>query len=673
MSDSPTRTLSDLLAGCRAAVREEIEAVREDLRRRGLDAPVPAAGGVRAAGGVVGRLYDWTLPSGRYGIRADDAVTIETERTTGLGLVVHFDARRGLIRIACDAPLGRHPGPAELTFDPTWLLEALDERLARIEDDPADYHVETALRLFGSAFARTGAADVADEAAVGLNPSQRAALARVAGSEAQFVWGPPGTGKTRLLGHAGALLADEGRVLVAATTNAAVDEAAARIADALGPGAVEGNRIIRFGADLTPGSDANLGVDAAVGRAESVRPTALSRGIDELAGRLGVRRHDAAGGESIAAAAGRVQAAARRSGEPADEALAARVAAAYQAAARRALEAADVVVTTFARLAVRDELAMQRFDTLLIDEASAAPLPYALFAASLARRRVAAFGDFQQLPAVVLSRGEQARVWLRRDVFEVSGVLEAADGLPSPRDQLCSMLEEQYRMRPAIRALVGDLFYGGRLRDAAERRDGATGRATGSGLRESVDGASPASELVMVDTTSLDPVVSRPEGSRVNEAHLETLLQVLEALGRRGERDVAVVAPYRLQARELRRRVRSRLGRLAPADLEIATIHRFQGREKRVVVFDTVDAPPDRSWFLDERRNRDFPRMLNVALSRSRDLLIVVGTVEGLRRTLPEDALLNRVVERVCRDGEVLDAAHAGTLGARLAGASVGP
>lgn len=633
--------LFDLLAGCRAAVREEIDAVRADLERRGLAGAVHASGGVKAGGSGPAALYDWTLPPGKYGVRAEDAVTIETEGGGGLGTVVRFDPRRNVIRIATETRLGGHPGPADLTFDPTWLLEALDERLARMEEDPGDYHVDTALRLFGAAFAETGDADVVpgDE---GLNSSQRAALQRVAGSQAQFVWGPPGTGKTRLLGATGAVLAAEGRILIAATTNAAVDEAAHRIAAALGPGAVEANRIIRFGAELTSGADVRLGAEAAVTRAESVRPTALTRAIDELAGRLGARLVP---DDSIGANLARVQAAAR-GGEPGDEALAARAAGAYQAAVRRVLEQADVVLTTFARLAVREELATQRFDALLIDEASAAPLPYVLFASSLARRRAAAFGDFQQLPAVVMSDGPHARRWLRRDVFEASGVLDAAGGLPSPRDRLCSMLDEQYRMRPAIRALVGDLFYGGRLRDAGQAGEGG---------------------LIMVDTAALEPEVTRPEGSRLNEVHLETLLQLLEALAREGERDVAVVAPYRLQVRELRRRVRSRLGRLAPAELEIATIHRFQGREKRVVVFDTVDAPPDRSWFLDERRNPDFPRMLNVALSRSRDRLIVVGSIEGLRRTLPEDALLNRVVERICRDGAVLDARRPAGLGALLA------
>ena len=655
MTASSEEPLFELLAGCRAAVGEEIDAVRADLERRGLAAPVAATDGLRLSGALSG-LYEWRLPLGTYDVRVDDGVSIETETGSGIGRVVHFDRGRRTLRISTESSFGRHPGPAELVFDPSWLLEALDERLARLEEEPANFHAATALRLFGADFARTGEAPIAVDA--GLNPSQAAALRRVVGSEAQFVWGPPGTGKTLLLGHVAAELAADERVLVAATTNGAVDEAAGQIAAVLGRGAIRANRIVRFGADLVAGADPALGVDAAVTRAEAIRPSALTRAIEELADRLGVRLDPDA---TVGARAAAAQAAARRSGDPADEALAGRVAASYQAAVRRAVDEADVVLTTFARLAVREELARPRYDALLIDEASTAPLPYVLFAASLARRRAAAFGDFQQLPAVVLSNGAHAERWMRRDIFRASGVLEADDGLPSPKDRLCSMLQEQYRMRPAIRTLVGDLFYGGRLRDGGPEPAAAPPDAPGA-----------LGELVMLDTTGLDPTVSRPGGSRMNEAHLEALIQLLEALSRSGATDVAVVAPYRMQVRELRRRVRSRLGRLAPAGLEVATIHRFQGREKRVVVFDTVDAPPDRSWFLDERRNRDFPRMLNVALSRSRDLLVVVGTIDGLRHTLPEAALLNRVVERICRDGIVLDAHRPGSFARLLDGVPAG-
>ena len=69
-----------------------------------------------------------------------------------------------------------------------------------------------------------------------------------------------------------------------------------------------------------------------------------------------------------------------------------------------------------------------------------------------------------------------------------------------------------------------------------------------------------------------------------------------------------------------------------------------------------MDAPPGRSWFLDERRNRDFPRLLNVALSRARERLVIVATVTGLRRTLPPEALLNRLLTHVQRTGSRIDA-----------------
>jgi superfamily I DNA and/or RNA helicase len=204
------------------------------------------------------------------------------------------------------------------------------------------------------------------------------------------------------------------------------------------------------------------------------------------------------------------------------------------------------------------------------------------------------------------------------------------------------MLTEQYRMASRIRLLVSDVFYGGRLTDAPS----VSSRQTAT------------SPLVLVDTETLRPEVERAEGSRANAAHVEVLVQLLELLGRRGVTDVGIVTPYRLQSRRIFHRVRARLGRAAPTGLEVATIHRFQGREKAAVILDTVDAPPGGSWFLNERRNPDFPSLLNVALSRSRETLIVVGTSGGLRQTLPPEALLIRTLETIRERGRVIDGAH---------------
>ena len=638
-----TTPLDDLLDGGLLALDEEIAAVRQDLQSRGLGSPLMASEGIRIGRPGLATQYEWILPPGRYSIRSDDAVRIESERGSGLGFVTSFDASRPAVRVRLGEWLGPHPGPATLTFDPTWLLEALASRLREIGDDPQRFFPSTALRLFGREFPVTGHAQPSADVDEGLNESQREALARILGSRAQLVWGPPGTGKTRLLGSAVAALAGTGRVLVVATTNVAVDEAASRITNCLGSNAVEQNRLIRVGAEFSPTGNPALSLEAAVERAERREPTTLSRALLELEGTLldGRARMETS---DLMMAERQARILARARGE-ADDALvqrAGRLTGELVRATRRVLDEADVVLTTFARLAVRDELAAQRFSFVVIDEVSTAPLPYVFHAACLASEAAAAFGDFQQLPAVVISRGGYARRWLSRDLFRETGVVTGSEmeQLPSPDDRLCAMLVEQYRMRPAIRALVGDLFYGGRLMDAAPI----------------VQADRDAPALVLLETGHLDPVLIRVDGSRENAIHLDVITQLLEVLSREGVTDVGVVTPYRAQTRSLWRSVHGRLGRAAPSNLEISTIHRFQGREKSVVILDTVDAPPGPSWFLNERRNPDFPRLLNVALSRSKDLLIVVGTSEGLTRTLPPDALLNRVVERITRDGETVDA-----------------
>ncbi len=634
--------LRELLDGCLGGVAEEIDAVREALARRGLDRPVAVGAGRFAPSTGAGYRYDWDLPGEVPAIRPDDGVRVRVGIQETRGFVAAADRRAGVVRVIVQDWLGRAPGAAELEFDPTWLLGALAARLEAIRARPDRFHPETILRLFGRRFPALGTAEPARAASASLNEDQRAALARLLGSEAHFVWGPPGTGKTRLLGHAVAELAEQGRVLVAATTNGAVDEAAARVVEAMGADAVAANRLIRAGVVQAATGDPRLSLGAAVERRIAAGRGGVLAALDKLERAILRARPGRAGGAR--ARLGRLMAAARDAED--EEALRrlGRLAAELQKQAALALREADVVLSTLAGLAVRDELAGLRFESLVLDEASTAPLPYAALAAGMASERAVAIGDFQQLPAVVVSRGERARRWLDRDLFREAEVIrDGAPGeipLPAEHDRLCAMLREQYRMAPPVRSLVSELFYGGRLTDAEEVR-------TRPG---------PAAPLVLLETASLGPAVERAEGSRANAAHAEAIVGFLEAAARAGIDEVAVVAPYRLQARRIRTLVRTRLGRAAPRGLEVSTIHRFQGREKSVVVFDTVDAPPGRSWFLHEGRNPDFPRLLNVALSRTRDMLVVVGTAEGLRQTLPEEALLNRAVARIGREGAVLDA-----------------
>ena len=637
-----------LLEGCLAALADETAAVRGSLAARGLARPLVAVDGRLGEEAGNGFAYEWTLADDSADVRVDDAVQVRCQAGESSGFVIRFERKRRRVSVVTQEWLGSLPGDAELEFDPTWLLAALAERLERIDKQPEHYHIGTALQLFGRSFPETGERPPERHSSLDLNSGQRAALARLLGSDVQFVWGPPGTGKTRLLGELVAELAERRRVLVTAMTNGAIDEAAERITDSLGAGAVRDNRIVRVGAEFSATGNPDLALSAAVERRVASGAAGISESLAALERELLSRGAAATRAAPTRARHARLSAVARARG--AEEALEdlQQIGAELQRQAVFALRDADVVVSTLARLALWDDLAAMRFHATVIEEASTAPLPHVLLAAAMTSHHVYPVGDFQQLPAVVVSDSEIAGRWLSRDIFHEAGLVpdkpEDGPALPAVGDLLCSMLVEQYRMAPPIRTLVSDLFYDGRLTDAPSV----------------LNRPAPRAPLILLDTSDREPVTQREEGSRANPVHAEVIARFVELAVAEGIGEIAVVVPYRLQARRIRGLLRKRLGRAAPAGLEVSTIHRFQGREKSVVIIDTVDSPPARSWFLNEALNGDFPQLLNVALSRARDMLVVVASRDGLRRTLPPTALLNRALDRIAESGTVVNAADVG-------------
>lgn len=632
-----------LLGDCQRALEEEIEAVQDDLARRGLDRPIPAVAGSSKGEAGPGFRYSFQIPPGRHDIRADDRVRIRGSGRETLGVVLEYDRRLGLIQALVLEWLGERVSGPELEFDPTWLLRELVDRLDEIAEDPAAFHPDTVLGLFGRTPPRVQRSAPQLPTSDDLNLPQREALERILGSATQLVWGPPGTGKSRLVARAALELGRQGRVLVATTTNGAVDEIASRLVRLVDPEAIASNRIIRVGSELGASAHPEITLEAALERRVKAGAGGISRTLEALEATY---RLDSGPNGNVPpphARTARLLTLARTRGDSDASRTLGRMMVEMSRQSTALLETADIVLTTFARLSVREEIRDLRFDSLIIDEASTAPLPYVALAAAFTRSKAIAVGDFQQLPPVVSSRGPAATRWLKRDLFRETEVVREVAGhheLPSPRDQLCAMLDVQYRMDPAIRALVSEFFYDGRLRDAPEIDDRPRSR----------------SPLLLIDTSDLDPKVQRVDGSRRNDLHADVVVGYLGQAAGAGQSDVAVVTPYRAQTRLLHQLVRTRLGRAAPRGLRMSTVHRFQGREKELVVIDTVDAPPGRSWFLDERQNADFPRLLNVALSRARSMVVMVAAVEGLRRTLPEDALLNRILSRIAEVGEVIPA-----------------
>ncbi len=533
--------------------------------------------------------------------------------------------------------------PVALVVAPWFLYDRLRAALDQL--DPADHGVDLALMLFGRRPpVRTATVLRGDHG--GLDRSQRAAVQLCSESTLAFVWGPPGTGKTVTLTHViEEQLAQGKRILLASTTNAAIDEVLAKLAARPWFAAVlAAGAAIRLGRTTAETFGAELG-DVVARRHDlhgTARATLRARiadveqrarfaraMIEELAPAVSAQRSlfaeparlrssalervfGARLGPAIAARDPRDQQHAldRRIARLERVRALARTRAAAHAAAERDLEArvvadARLVLCTLTTAYLAPLMADQRFDVLIAEEAGMATLPPLFHAACLCRERAIMVGDPRQLPPIVQSNDERIRRAIGRSIFDVT--------VPEPaRSPIVAMLETQYRMHPAIGAIVGRLFYGDRLVHRADPDVIAaiTARAP-----------FPGRPVVVVDTAATTTCERAAKGSsRVNRGSAARTVELAHEAVLGGASSIAVITPYAAQAAEIRTLLAAR--RLRDA-VECSTIHRFQGRECDVVLIDLVDAAPMRpSALLAEA-----PNLLNVSLSRARGKLVIVADV----------------------------------------------
>ncbi|MEW6751173.1 MAG: AAA domain-containing protein [Candidatus Latescibacterota bacterium] len=600
-------------------------------------------GGVRLSEGDEGYLYRF---------QAEVEIPIPPDTPVTVGLEGGESARGVLVAlqdfdllIATQVDLGEGIASARVSSDPWFIWQMLAGRLQEIESECLG-DLTVPLALAGLTSAHPGIDEAAaDSASARLqsvadrtlrpNPLQCVAMGRCAASALHYVWGPPGTGKTANLAQVAATLASRGeRVLVLAHANVAVDVAILRVADAFeGTRVLADNRILRVGVpqlgdvrrrgDITPEDALRKTQPDLVDLKER-----LERSRSDLARKL------------------------RTVHEPQPQRLLvqqlegvrkdlARVREIIASATATLLAEATILACTLSRFAIDDRVFRWPADAVLVDEAGMAPFPAVLAAGIRTRRRMALFGDFRQLPPIVLSTKRDAKQWMGRDAFAIGGVVDAVEaGQEDPR---VTLLPTQYRMSTPIAATVSDLAYGGRLRTAAGVDEGNIGLAH--------FGPAAGCPAVLVDTSLLDPVCLRePRAgsfSRANPVHAAFAVGLAEGLLAQGCPRVALVTPYRAQAR-----LQSAMFQSHPARdrLRAATVHRFQGAESEAVIVDLVDAAPLQGASQLTGKDRDTARRLvNVALSRAKGKLLVL-VPEGFVRSTQGPAGVVRTAARLLRE-----------------------
>jgi len=295
---------------------------------------------------------------------------------------------------------------------------------------------------------------------------------------------------------------------------------------------------------------------------------------------------------------------------------------------------------------------LRQFDVVVIDEASMLMPPLVYYAAGLAKQSITVAGDFRQLPPIVLSDERLAAEWLKRDVFEKAGIPERlARRQPTPH---LVALGTQYRMREPICAVLNRFFYA----DRPLSSDPSVNRA---------NGCLPFSNepLLYIDTAPFHPWAAFRFGthSRYNLFHALLVRNIVLHLAETGflpdagkpNNALGVVVPYAAQARLIQAFLNDRLGPRAAGIA--ATVHRFQGNEKAAVVLDLTDSlgvPLGR--FLQATRLEDEgARLLNVAVSRARRHVIILGNFKYLRESAPRDGFVRQLADYFEAHGAALD------------------
>ncbi len=164
------------------------------------------------------------------------SVIISTRGITQSGELLGSSTKH--FEVAVRSDLGDETESGTIEVDPTGLLEMTRERLAEMLDGDMPFDTGLIARLLDMPHvdhtqdANTHTDDSETDAGqlepgvVTLDEFQRAAVAAAKSRDLVFIWGPPGTGKTRTVGALAAeLVADGQRVLVCAHAHVAVDAA----------------------------------------------------------------------------------------------------------------------------------------------------------------------------------------------------------------------------------------------------------------------------------------------------------------------------------------------------------------------------------------------------------------------------------------------------------------
>ncbi|MEX0610336.1 MAG: AAA domain-containing protein [Balneolaceae bacterium] len=540
------------------------------------------------------------------------------------------------IRLEFPKDKGKKIDEVYLEWENDFVLKKMEEHLHSLQDK-ADEIPQLKALLNPVEFFKQ--ADFANEPVFDSmrNPAQKDAIEKSLVNNILYVWGPPGTGKTATLGFIIANLLRKGkRVLFVSNTNRAVDVGLLSVLDALrdveptfnlqqttrfGEAALDDNRLeeILFEHQVKNKLEGRKS-DAIQLSTTLSNYTKLQEKVDEM-----MRN-----GEEIPQ---KMDLECQLLGDKVDreggvKELEEKIDRLMNLNERYELKKRQLVATTMAKVCTSELFFNLSYDAVVVDEGSMAGLPFLMLMAAKSKEHLIVAGDPMQLPPIAITNDKNAREFLEQDIFthvSKSGTTEDLFNWHDDNPDFTCFFDVQYRMKNDLAGVISSVFYEGRLK--SEEQNSVSG-STGS--------------VALVDTSKYKPFLEQETGERgfkpINEVHHKLIEESLKRLTRTyAPDDIGIIVPFRNSVYK----VRNHLWNLGIKDIEVGTIHTFQGREKAVIIFDTVMSGEWQNGGMrhysvrpfDETKNGlSVPRLLNVAFSRSKELLVIIADMQHVNK-----------------------------------------
>jgi len=427
-----------------------------------------------------------------------------------------------------------------------------------------------------------------------LNGSQINAVKSVLQKPLSLIQGPPGTGKTvtsaTIIYHLSKL--NGGQVLVCAPSNVAVDQLCERVH-------ITGLKVVRVSAKSREDVESNVGF-LSLHRQVQMNDTNVELAkLNQLKAELGeLSSQDEKKFKTLT-----------------------------RAAEREILQNADVICCTCVG-AGDPRLAKLKFRTVLIDESTQSAEPECMIPLVLGCKQVVLVGDHQQLGPVIMNK-RAAKAGLNQSLFERLVALGCAP----------IRLNVQYRMHPCLSEFPSNMFYEGSLQNGITMQQR---------LRKDVDFPWPVADSPMMFWSNLvNEEISASGTSYLNRTEAQNVEKIVTRFFKAGVSPsaIGIITPYEGQRSYVVQSMQQTgtFKKEHYKEIEVASVDAFQGREKDFIVLSCVRSNDHQGiGFLSD------PRRLNVALTRAKYGLVVLGNPKVLSKHPLWHYLLLHFKERNC-------------------------